>query len=588
MKKAFMMFFVLMLLSLPAGVGAVEPDTGAAALAQYFSEDVEFFYGMRTDDAYLDELDGLLADAIAKLPASIAAEIPPTTLRGELVKALNDASDNANFDLSLEALREWVGDYMAFTTTDINASTPPASLALSITDRAAAEAFWDSVLEVAPLMENYEKVAEGDFTLYQSTDDSDDGPLVAINDDVLLILDEQASGADILPAAPLSESEAFQTAVSNLPAQAYNILGYVSADAFDMADTGLVTTTSVLNPGNVAFGLTILDDVTLTIDVVLSNPENTTPALPPVDPTFARFIPANAAAVAHSTDLSALYTLLVQQLKLTGASTDGPEQIKSGLAMLGIDLQEDILGWTTGDYAVYMSIDPDAFITITGVGGAFGAPPAFETFPLNAGLLIEATDPEAAATLATKLTNTLKQFASNQPEITFSDVTVAGTSATVISTEVPMGAGDSLTLELLLGASDEVFFFGTAPDLMATLAGEPGLDQSALYQATSAYFVPQPSSILYTDDTGLLTVTVVPLALIGPAVGNVFNNIIFELEAGNSSSVSPQAQFVAYQSDPTPAEFLQAWSDIISSSSITSTYAIEGITLTRAVITLED
>ncbi len=584
MKKLFIIIVLLLLFSVSGLAGAVEPDAGAAALARYFSDDIQLFYGMRTDDAYLDELDSLLAGAIAKLPDSLLAGLPPTSLRDELTKALAQASDNTGLDFSQEALREWLGDYVAFGINNLNQSSPPTSLALSITDRAAAEAFWQSVLEEAPLMEDFERVDGDAFTLFQSKGDDDDAPLVAINDEVVLIIDQRQMRSNVLPDKPLSESETFQMTVSSLPAASYNIIGYVDGDAFDMSDTGLATTASLLTPGNLAFGLTILNDVTLTIDVAQSNPENMNPALPPLDPTFARFIPANAAAVVHSTNLTALYDLLVVQMKAMDSSTDAAEQMKAGLSMLGIDLQDDILAWTTGNYALYGGVDAEAYLNLMGLS----MPATFETFPLNAGMLIEATDPEAAATLANKLVNTLKQFGSNQPDVTFSDVTVAGNAATVVSVPVPMSPQNVLTLEIVIGASEDVFFVGTAPDLMLTLAGEPGLDQSAVYQTASQYFVSQPSSIVYADDTGLLSVTVIPLALIGPSVGNIFDNIITDLDAQSSSSIYPEPQFVAYQSGPDPLEILQVWYDIVGSGSITSTYAVEGITLTRAVITLED
>ncbi|MBZ0293948.1 MAG: hypothetical protein K8L99_15390, partial [Anaerolineae bacterium] len=143
-----------------------------------------------------------------------------------------------------------------------------------------------------------------------------------------------------------------------------------------------------------------------------------------------------------------------------------------------------------------------------------------------------------------------------------------------------------LEVAFLFGANDEFFFFGSQSEITAILQGEAGLDSSARFQQASTYFITEPSSILYTDGPGLIATTVIPLALLGPSIGNVYDNIIEELE--NPTTANPEPQFVSYQPETDPVQILDAVVSMIESASITSSYSTSGVTLTRAIITLAE
>src|SRR5690606_3532266 len=154
---------------------------------------------------------------------------------------------------------------------------------------------------------------------------------------------------------------------------------------------------------------------------------------------------------------------------------------------------------------------------------------------IDAGLVIEATDPARAAGLAASLGQFLTQMTAGQQGISVGSETVAGVETTVLGIEFPVDPTTTLAIDLLLGASDEIFFLGTRPAVERILTGDGTLPGNALYNEALALTLPNPTSLWYADGEGLLISTsvgaIVPLALLGPAIGNVFDNIVTELQA---------------------------------------------------------
>jgi len=86
MKK--MMFVLALLLALTSFAGIVAADNVQAAsplddltaLAAYAPADTAFFAAMRTDDAFLDELDVLIGRVAGNFPPEMRGEMPPCAI----------------------------------------------------------------------------------------------------------------------------------------------------------------------------------------------------------------------------------------------------------------------------------------------------------------------------------------------------------------------------------------------------------------------------------------------------------------------------------------------------------------------------
>jgi hypothetical protein len=149
-----------------------------------------------------------------------------------------------------------------------------------------------------------------------------------------------------------------------------------------------------------------------------------------------------------------------------------------------------------------------------------------------------------------------------------------------------------LNLEIMIGATEEIFFIATSPVAQNITSGGKNLSSDAVFQRASTYFLPDTTQIWYTNDEGLLTSLAIPLALIGPAVGDVFDRVIEDLNAplpsGSPRRGQPPEVAQGRQPDPTQAtlQALAAFNALIHSSSITATYDGE-FALVRLVLTLE-
>ncbi len=137
------MILRLLILLLGTFVGGVQatPVAELTTLARYAPQDSTVFIAIRTDDAYIQALDSLLAD----LNARTGGQMLPRdfTLRNALNELFTDMSDIPNgFD---SAIRPWLGDTAAIilpTGIDLSGNTEPAVLlAASVANRGAAMFF---------------------------------------------------------------------------------------------------------------------------------------------------------------------------------------------------------------------------------------------------------------------------------------------------------------------------------------------------------------------------------------------------------------------------------------------------------------
>lgn len=574
MKKGILFSLLLLMFVLVGSAYAIDdPSVGPQAMAQYFPEETVFFAALRTDSGYIDALDGVIARVLAGLP-----EVPPVSLR----QALDEGLINAG--VSLDEIYAWLGDYAAVGVVDIAtfsgeqpAAGNDAYFVAEITDRAAAEAFFEN--DIPDFQSNgYEASTVGDFTLYASEETEG---IIAINDSLLLI----GADATLLDSFPvestLSADADFSAAVADMPAPAYNIFLYTSAAVFEAVPN--VDQLTGYAPAASATGLTILDDRSLTIDSV----RLAGLGVEPVDPEFLRFIPSDSSAVILATNLSGLINGALDSARAAmPEDNDAPDpavQLSGAFGFLGIDLEADLLSWATGDYAIFGRANVQNLFE----GVASGDVEIIEN--VDFGFIIEATDPAGASTLATKLGAALANFTENNEDVAVTETEIGGFGATVITLSAEAFA-NPINFQIAIGATDDVFYIASrnAADVITSGSGDL-LNNPAVAEA-SAYILPQSSVILYADSDGLLLSTVVPLGLMGPSIGNVFDNVTEGLESGAVPAIPNTLSVRAQGGDgmEQAAALLDWFSGTFTSSSISVAESASGNTLARAVLTLAE
>jgi hypothetical protein len=560
------------------------PEIPPMAMAKYFPANSVIFATMTIpDESYLDtplgnydmsNLDSLFGPSGLNVP-------PPETAR-EL------------FDLILEpigtdtaAIMAWLGDSAAIGIGSINPDGTANGVygLIEITDGAAVEGFLRGALP--PEWMPGEK--DG-YTTFQSLREE---IIIAVSDDFLLFYSDETGGLPVLSLeTSLADSATFQDAVSKLPGDRYDALFYldipgllVNADLSELRQMGLNLSPQTTGP--LVMGSTFLDPTIGIMDIAQLPGMNAVPSdLAAVDMDFARFIPAEASAVVHATDLTRLYDSFMGTLTNIAAASGGDDpslQFEMAFRMLGVDLRNDLLSWTTGDYALFLRADVMPIIT------AF----AQERFDINDrldfGLVIEATDPAKAQALVQKLTQTAMLFLGNEQGIKVTQKPINGVEVTIISISAPLTARDVFNMDIVIGATDDVFFIASGPAATAILSGESRLMDNPNYVKMNQYLLPNPTSVWYADGEGVIVgmavPTVVVLTLLGPAIGDVFENIVNELEAPQAYyNPQPKPMFVS-QTDPT-AEMLRQLETMIESTgtlSISSTITSDGTTLIRIV-----
>jgi hypothetical protein len=329
------------------------------------------------------------------------------------------------------------------------------------------------------------------------------------------------------------------------------------------------------NLGSMGVGFTIVDGRSLTIDIVsTANPEAMAEALgfdpdamvtaQPIDPAFARFIPAGTPIVTHVTNLSGAYDALLTGLRsgvsLSGADAEDVEEalaeIESGIAgvefairgLTGLDLEDDILSWMTGDLALWVGLSPAAARATSLFGALAGG------LPVDFGILIDATaDPDGAAALVEGLKSALTFAARQTPansgtRITVTDETIGGNAAVSVSI---VDRSLPFPIELVVGASADVFAMGTRAAVEAALNPGVGLDSDPAFQEALRYALPDTVQLQY---------------LAGAPLAPLFRLLPME---GSADDAQALVDFVS----------------LISSSSISSSTA-NGLSYARLVLTL--
>ncbi len=588
-KVMILSLLVLLLLGAAAALQAQDAVPNPAEMARYFPADTGFFVAFRLDDAYIDQLDTLSQIGLnlqQRVVSALSGDVtPPLSLRDQLNQSLR------SLNTDLDSILGWLGDLGAVAAVPGTDGTPQFSLVLELADRQGLEAF----LQATEPDDWRESRLEGTTRVFDQRD-----PIIAITDDYLVVYNRTAADRPDPNAdrPSLSQNEDFGAALGQLPAKNYNVMMYV--DAADLNEPQFQSSLILLSAaGPAAVGLTILDDTTLVIDSAQRPATNTAATgAPAVDPDFLRFIPTNASAVIQATDFTNLYNNILSAATVAAQASGSSDeqmsvqaQLESIAQMVGIDLQDDLLSWTTGEYGLFIRSN------IVDLANDLSQTEALDVASrFDLGLVIEATDPAAAAAFAQKVGSLAQQFAGQAEGVTISQDTIDDVPVTVISINAPLPApARAYKTDLLIGATEEVFFIATRPAVATIIAGDGSLMDSAAFREAEAYFLPNPTSISFADGEGFVTTTslatIVPLALLGPSIGNVFADIVAELQQGtlvpSPTPTSTPTPTPGPLLPPAVAQAIESSIRTVSSSSITSTLTADGTTIIRLALTYQ-
>lgn len=297
----------------PLSAQASDPDP--RTLAQYLPADTVAYVSIRTDQAYIETIN----DVISTLAAAAGESVPEGGLLGFLNEQIARESDGQfNYET---AVRAWLGNSAALAVVDaqqLMASDSP----LLLIEVADAQPLRDLLAQLFASSNQY-TVEEGDgFTYYINRSRFSESLL--LTDEVLYV--SHAPVIDNLfanrGAESLATSPRFIAAYDALPAEGYNLFGYLNSAALVAAMSSFVDAEDLPFPIDFdalqaainvqSFGGTLLDERTFALDLALVHGDALItdalglPALPdftlaPVNLDFASVAPVDSFAFTAGT-----------------------------------------------------------------------------------------------------------------------------------------------------------------------------------------------------------------------------------------------------------------------------------------------
>ncbi len=218
MKRFIVSLLMVFVLALSLSITQAKPAQVTLANA-FFADQMpagaDIYMAIRTDDAYIDELNSLLSKITTQLSDMNIPIQPNLGVRQMLDMAVMSAMRQGDFATTI---RPWLGSSMAVAVYWGDRLPEEAFIAIDHNNRELAEAF----IENAILNIGLQTSVEGDFTIYSGNN----GMLnIGVNNDAIYLVSER----DYLPingnpANPLNADANFQKAVGALPAPNYNVL----------------------------------------------------------------------------------------------------------------------------------------------------------------------------------------------------------------------------------------------------------------------------------------------------------------------------------------------------------------------------
>lgn len=476
------------------------------AAAAYIPAQVEFFAAARTG-----------ADAIAALDAVL------THITSRL--ALNDP-------LSVARLIAYLGEYSPMVTR--------LNLILPFMDSAAvalhrAEGFLDTarfgdqgealyvvafsrameaVKAAAPLLfSGAQRDAVVGYDLYRFTDDS---ALIALGEDHLIFAQGETDA--LQPDQVLGDDDRFRAALAELPRGDYGVFAYgaisemlplvhdrLFADLLDSLAFGAQTDMALgLAAEEMPEGLNLFADVVQT--AATANP------LPVIQPSFARYAPADAAFLVQSASIGAL----IRTAAALYASISAVETSESALALLEgfsqevlkLSLEYDLLPTLTSDYL--LAVDYHAVDLLNG---------AAAIYPVEFAIFMEADSAASASRVSESLYGAARLFLQERQDAVFRES----------DRSVQVGA-----LDVVFGVQDRVAYFGTRAFVQEGLSGRAPLSETDDFHTLTAQALDASHAIAYISRRGIGELLTLSGALDPAQIASetlIFDDLPFDLEA---------------------------------------------------------
>ena len=500
-----------------------QPLAHLTPLTRYFPSGSVAYAALRTDDAFIDTLDGVLQRMVRVLPPD-ALPVPPAFLNARFLLGLAAVEVfGNNFDM---AVRPWLGGSIAVGVYPLDylydidwskTTLMPLVVAAEITSQEGAVAALDTLVE-RNVLRNFEKEEMPDYTLYRQIVHPR-AEAFMVRDDVLLYAASQA----FLPldgafARSLAQDRDFEATLSLLPAESYNVLAYLNTPRLLAAmfgqmrrGEGLQYLPYVRMIGGTAIGATILDDNSLTLDIVQRDGNQAlrnalglmggpTTA---INPAFANLLPANAVVAMQITNieeqwdraranLGALVNAAVLQAPDNPFGANAVDSILRPInlmtiAFTGLDYERDLANWMRSDALFFaglnMALLPDYVpIDFAFVHAAAAPDPSRQLFD----------------TLATEVPLTL--LAAGAQGVSTAEEVIEGADALVINVQQIYDP----SLELIFAVSDDLAIFGTRAAVAHVLSADRETPLPAVAEAQRA-LLPGSSTAGYLFPPALLT-----------------------------------------------------------------------------------
>lgn len=523
LKRGLLGFILVCLLALTVSPAAAVPVGDLTALARFIPANADIFASARIDDGYI----GIWDEFARRLAAIFPDDFPRTTLTEQL--DLLSKPFGGDFQA---VFRSWLGDTAALAIIDYGLlldnnfrNDSDAILgAVAITDAAGAEAYFDGLNQRDGV--TAVKTRDENGILYEFS--RGEIRSILIQDDVILFGNLTAARERT---TRLADFDGFADALARLPETDYNILVYVNypslsesmlnSPLFGGAGADDVFGLLFQTTGTAAFGFTILDGRSFTMDFTLAyDPAaiaefyDLDPSLliqRPFDPAFARFIPAGTPLVVFDNDLAGGYQGALGQLaSMTTVAIPGgsipADEVERALEQVNFALRgatgltlDELLGWMSGDFALWLGLSEAA----QSADSMFGL---IAANPVDFGLLVDASvDPDAAAAAARGLRrgfSTLAELASGvSTRFSVTDETIGGVEVAVLTIT---DRNLPFPIQIMVGASADLLVLGTRGAVEAAFAPGAGLDTDPAFQEALAYILPGAQGLAYASGLGFL------------------------------------------------------------------------------------
>jgi hypothetical protein len=475
------------------------------------------------------------------------------------VGELNNAAVSATGDESATwqgTFGAWLGDVIAIgiPSNDLtglienNQSDVPVLIAIGVTERAPLEELLTSVIRG----QDGNLTTDDSGALVVEGDDPRD-PSLRLSDDVLFIA---VNGAE-LPSddmTTLQDDANFISTMAGMPADDYNIVGYVNAGAYldaimtmqdgmmaevmDQAGMGDMMAAMPDAYRGIAVGFTILSSDHLTADVFANFDYDAVleasgmgmmPEVGPLDASYLSRVPESAAMAIVSSNLGGSIEQALTSLESVAAMQEsmlGDDEFADQIQNLETSLQavlgltpEEAFGWATGPFAVSLGFDMGAF--------PLGLNSTPTRNPLGFGLVAANVDGGAQA-LFDSVSQLLGNFAgTDMLEVTQKDI-VGGQAINIRITmpDVPV------PFDLQMAVTDAVFAIGTTDYVQVALEADGGLTVDDAFVRSFETALGDTTTFYYVSPSGI---DVVGLALLGQRGTDTGDMLSTFIESANIS-----------------------------------------------------